>query len=66
MWTVFGGSCAKREYARWAATPSDLRSEILRHMLAVVVLRIAVGFGAEQFIDDRVLLKAKRLLVHMM
>jgi len=35
-------------------------------MLAVVVLRIAVGFGAEQFIDDRVLLKAKRLLVHMM
>ncbi|MGW3284282.1 helix-turn-helix domain-containing protein [Streptomyces sp. NPDC001002] len=108
----------EREYVRWAANPSDVQLELLRHMLAVVALRLAglqdapversevgdaflrfqaaverdftsthqvedyaarlgysvrtltratraaVGCGAKQFINDRVLLEAKRLLVH--
>jgi AraC-like DNA-binding protein len=104
-------------YAQWSERPSDIQVELLRHLLAVLVLRLAgahgtdqepidgdafprfqaaveqdfarthrvadyagrlgysvrtltrasqaaVGCGAKRFIDDRVLLEAKRLLVH--
>jgi AraC-like DNA-binding protein len=106
------------EYARWREQPSESRLEMLRHLLAVLMLHLAtprgarletvgggdafprfqaaveqgfarthrvedyaaqlgysvrtltratqaaVGYGAKRFIDDRVLLEAKRLLVH--
>jgi AraC-like DNA-binding protein len=104
-------------YAQWSERPSEMQVELLRHLLAVLVLRLAgaqgagrepvdgdafprfqaaverdfahthrvadyaarlgysvrtltrasqaaVGCGAKRFIDDRVLLEAKRLLVH--
>ncbi|MET7281777.1 AraC family transcriptional regulator [Kribbella sp. NPDC005582] len=108
----------EQEYARWSRQPSQLQVELLRHLLATLVLRLtalngspggpdaggdafllfreaveerfsstrrvddyanqlgysvrtltraslaAVGHGAKQYIDDRVLLEAKRLLVH--
>lgn len=106
------------EYTRWSEQSSEIQLEVLRHLLAVLVLRLAglsgtggepnavgdaflrfqaavehgftrthrvedyaaqlgysvrtltratraaVGLGAKRFIDDRVLLEAKRLLVH--
>jgi AraC-like DNA-binding protein len=108
----------EREHARWSGQPSQTQAEVLRNLLAVLVLRLAtlhgapaepatgreafvrfqtaveqgfarthrvedyaaelgysvrtltraahaaVGCGAKRFIDDRVLLEAKRLLVH--
>lgn len=104
-------------HAQWGEQPSDMQVELLRHLLAVLVLRLAavpgmrqgpiggdafprfqsaveqgfththrvadyatqlgysvrtltrashaaVGHGAKRFIDDRVLLEAKRLLIH--
>ena len=104
-------------YAQWGQQPSELQVELLRHLLAVLVLRLAaehgieqepiegdafprfqaaveqgfarshrvvdyaaqlgysvrtltrasqaaVGVGAKRFIDDRILLEAKRLLIH--
>ncbi|MBB5896642.1 AraC family transcriptional regulator [Kutzneria kofuensis] len=116
LWQVLG--LLEREYARWGERPSETQLEVLRHLLAVLVLRLAalrgthgepnvagdaflrfqtaveqgfarthrvedyaaqlgysvrtltratqtaVGCGAKRFIDDRVLLEAKRLLVH--
>jgi AraC-like DNA-binding protein len=108
----------EREYARWADQSSDAQLQVLRSLLAVLLLRlavksgefsasergeetfrrfeaaveadfarthrvedyaaqlgysartltratqVAVGCGAKRFIDDRILLEAKRLLVH--
>lgn len=107
-----------REHARWGERPSEAQVEVLRHLLAVLVLRLAdvhgaaersttggeafarfqaaverdftrshrvedyadrlgysvrtltratraaVGRGAKQYIEERVLLEAKRLLAH--
>ena len=106
------------EYRQWGALPPEIHVDVLRHLLSVLVLRLAhgrdaldegdghgeafrrfrravesdfarthrvedyaarlgysvrtltratraaVGCGAKQFVDDRVLLEAKRLLVH--
>jgi AraC-like DNA-binding protein len=105
------------EYRQWGELPPEIHVEVLRHLLSVIVLRlahprgegvgegggeaflrlrraverdfahthrvedyaarlgysvrtltratqVAVGCGAKHFIDDRVLLEAKRLLVH--
>jgi AraC-like DNA-binding protein len=108
----------EREYDRWREQPSETQLEVLRHLLAVLLLRMAArggeqrapeggggtfarfraaveegfarshrvedysgqlgysvrtltratqaaaGCGAKRFIDDRVLLEAKRLLAH--
>lgn len=108
----------EREYVRWGDQPSEAQVTVLRHLLAVLVLRLAdlhgapdqpmtggaaftrfqaaveqdftrshrvedyagrlgysvrtltratqaaVGVGAKRFIDDRLLLEAKRLLAH--
>ena len=116
LWQVL--DLLEHEYARWGDQPSDMQVEVLRHLLAVLVLRLAVrhgtheepntggdafvrfraaveqgftgthrvedyaaqlgysvrtltrasqaavGCGAKRFINDRVLLEAKRLLVH--
>jgi AraC-like DNA-binding protein len=116
LWQVV--NLLDREYTRWAEQSTDMQLEMLRHLLAVLVLclagvqgthtvpgdvgdaflrfqmaverdfaythrvedyadqlgysvrtltratRTAVGCGAKRFIDDRVLLEAKRLLVH--
>ncbi len=116
LWPVL--DLLEREYARWGERSSDTQLEVLRHLLAVLVLRLAAwpgtqgepsvageaflrfqtaveqgfaqthrvedyaarlgysvrtltratqtaaGCGAKRFIDDRVLLEAKRLLVH--
>ncbi|MCI2422113.1 AraC family transcriptional regulator [Saccharopolyspora sp. K220] len=104
-------------YVQWAVRPSDMQVELLRHLLAALVLQLAavpgmyqdpiggdafarfqaaveqgfadthrvadyaaqlgysvrtltrasqaaVGCGAKRFIDERVLLEAKRLLIH--
>jgi AraC-like DNA-binding protein len=104
-------------YAHWGEQPSELQMELLRHLLAALVLRLAtvhgveeepiegdafprfqaaveqgftrshrvvdyaaqlgysvrtltrasqaaVGLGAKRFIDERILLEAKRLLIH--
>ncbi|HEY4459674.1 MAG TPA: AraC family transcriptional regulator [Pseudonocardiaceae bacterium] len=106
-----------RAYVEWGERPTELQVELLRHLMAVLVLRLAatsetdqlplggeafprfqaaverdfahrhqvadyaaalgysvrtltrscqaaVGCGAKRFIDDRVLLEAKRLLIH--
>ena len=107
----------ERAHVRWGEQPSELQAELLRHLLAVLVLGLAAlhgghqqpidadafprfhaaverdfarthrvadyaaqlgysvrtltrasqaaaGCGAKRFIDDRVLLEAKRLLIH--
>ncbi|WP_326568873.1 AraC family transcriptional regulator [Amycolatopsis rhabdoformis] len=116
LWRVL--ELLEHEYAGWRDRPSDAQLEVLRNLLAVLVVRLAergsedrpaervsetftrfqaaveqgfgrthrvedfagqlgysvrtltratqtaVGFGAKRFIDERVLLEAKRLLVH--
>lgn len=115
LWQVL--DLLEAAYAQWSERPSEMQVELLRHLLAVLVLRLAaaqgtqrqsidgdafprfqaaverdfarthrvadyaaqlgysvrtltrasraaVGCGAKRFIDDRVLLEAKRLLMH--
>lgn len=115
LWQVL--NLLEAQFAQWDERPSEIQVELLRHLLAILVLRLAaasgtgdqptgggafprfraaverdfarthrvadyaaelgysvrtltrasqaaVGRGAKRFIDDRVLLEAKRLLVH--